>query len=120
VADGLLIDSEYKAGSECYSRLGLCAEISGPGCISDSSKTGLSASQHDEERLIMDAPVGSGVYKEADSLDGEGAIRSLEDAGWWLQVIPISTDKRDLCPYSCVLYACRNRSNCYESGDRGT
>ncbi len=28
------------------SRLGLCAEILVPGCISDSSRTGLSASQH--------------------------------------------------------------------------
>jgi hypothetical protein len=57
----------------------------------------------------MDVPVGSGVYKEADSLfspylDGEGAIRSLElDTGWWLQVIlPISTDKRIFLRFVCL------------------
>jgi hypothetical protein len=53
--------------------------------------------------------VGRGVYNETDSfftpnLDREGAICSLEDARWWLQIVlPVSRDERNLCPVSGAL-----------------
>jgi len=56
--------------------------------------------------LILNQKVGScfGPY-----FDGEGAIRSLENAGRWLEIIlPVSMNKRNFCPVSCALYVCRN------------
>src|SRR5258708_36207545 len=65
----------------------------------------------------MNAHVCSRVDKEVGSffapyLHREGAICTVEDARWWLQIIlPVSTDKRNFCPVSCAFQVCRNGSN---------